>query len=195
VEHRAIARGSDPSDGGVPTKSARGARLASAAAALLLAAAVASYALALGDRPTRLALVLAALGFALVLAALLATWDDGLAAGPGLLTLAYTVSLTEGQQPLDRGAPLVAVGLVALVELGAWSLELRDGGEQSLLGRLPQLGLVFTGSLAASALVLAVGSIRREAGIGLFVLGAAAAAALLALIARPARGALLGRAD
>jgi len=120
------------------------------------------------------------------LAALLARWDDGLAAGPGLLALAYTVSLTNGMQsPLDRGAPLVAVGLVAIVEFGAWSLELRDGGERSLFGRLPQLGLGFVVALASSALVLAVGSIRSGAGIALFVLGAAAAAGLVALIAHP----------
>jgi hypothetical protein len=95
--------------------------------------------------------------------------------------------LTNGTQPLDRGAPLVAVGLVGIVELGAWSLELRDGGERSLFGRLPQLGLVFVGALASSALVLVVGSFRGGAGIVLFLLGAAAAAALLAMIAPPAR--------
>lgn len=128
------------------------------------------------------------IGAVLVLAALAAAWDDGLAAGPALLLVAYTLSLTSGRPTLDYSAPLVAAGLFALIELGSWSLELRDGAEQRPAARMPTLALLLLLALAASGLVLAVGSLRAGAGIGLWVVGAAAAAGLLALIAAPARG-------
>jgi hypothetical protein len=118
--------------------------------------------------------------------ALLAAWDDGLVAGPAVLLVAYAVSLGNSGTALDRGAPLVAVGLLAIVEFGSWSLELRDGAEEWPLARLPRLGVLLVAALGASALVLAVGGVRTDAGLALWALGAAAAIGLLILIARPA---------
>lgn len=124
----------------------------------------------------------------MVLAGLLGAWEDGLAAGPAVLVLGYALSLAPGHTPLDRGAPLVAVGLLAAVELGSWSLELRDGAEERPLAHLALVLALLAAAFAASLVVLAAGGLRTDAGIGLFVLGAAAALGLLALIARPARG-------
>jgi hypothetical protein len=123
-------------------------------------------------------------GVGLIVVALLVPWEDGLVAGPALLLVAYALSIAAGG--LDPVAPLVAVGLIAIVEFGSWSLELRDGAEERPLARLPSLFLLFGGAFVSSALVLAGGSIQAGAGLALWALGAAAAIGLLTLIARPA---------
>lgn len=128
---------------------------------------------------------LAALGgVALVLVGLLAAWDDGLVAGPALLLVAYALSVGDSGPALDRAAPLVAVALLGVVEFGSWSLELRDGAEERPLARVPSVFVLLAAALAASAIVLAAGGVRTEAGLALWVLGAAAAIVLLLLIAR-----------
>jgi hypothetical protein len=121
-------------------------------------------------------------GVALVLLAVLAAWDGGLVAGPALLLAAYAMSLADDGSALDWAAPLVAVGLLGVIEFGSWSLELRDGAEERPLVRLPSVCVVFGAAFAASAVVLAVGGIRTDAGLALWALGAAAAIGLLALI-------------
>ena len=139
-----------------------------------------------GDGPATLVVIAGAAGVAFVLAALLAAWDDGLTVGPVLLLLGYVLSLADGDIELDRAAPLFGIGLLAVVELGAWSLELRDGAEERPLARLPRLAVLLVAAGAVSTLVLAVGSLPIEAGLALWALGAAAAIGLLALIGRPA---------
>lgn len=137
---------------------------------------------------------LAALGgVALVLVGLLAAWDDGLVAGPALLLVAYALSVGDSGPALDRAAPLVAVALLGVVEFGSWSLELRDGAEERPLERLPAVTLLLGAAVAASAVVLAVGGIRTDAGLALWALGAAAAIGLLALIAHGGNPNTIGR--
>jgi hypothetical protein len=127
---------------------------------------------------------LAALGgVAAIILALVAAWDAGLVAGPALLLVAYALSVADNGTALDRAAPLVAVGLLGVVEFGSWSVELRDGAEEQPLVRLPAVFLLLGAALAASTLVLAVGGVRPDAGLMLWVLGAGAAIGLLALIA------------
>jgi hypothetical protein len=125
-------------------------------------------------------------GVVAIVFALVAAWDGGLVAGPALLLVAYALSVADGGEALDRAAPLVGVGLVGVVEFGSWSLELRDGAEEQPLVRLPAVFLLLGAALAASTLVLAVGGVRPDAGLMLWVLGAGAAIGLLALIALPA---------
>jgi hypothetical protein len=137
------------------------------------------------DESRGLAALAGIAGIALILVALLAAWDDGLVAGPALLLVAYALSLADHGEAVDRAAPLVAVGLLAVVELGSWSLELRDGAEERPLARLPAVLLLFLGAAAASTLVLVVGGVRTDAGLALWALGAAAAIGLLILIAQP----------
>jgi hypothetical protein len=122
-------------------------------------------------------------GGVVLLVALLSAWDAGLSLAPILLLLAYALSVGDDSAAVDWRAPLVAVGLLGVVEFGSWSLELRDGAEERPLARLPFVLLLFGGALAASALVLGIGGIRPDAGLALWALGAAAAIGLLALIA------------
>jgi hypothetical protein len=152
---------------------------------VLAADAVAVSIVIRAGRPTPLALLAAAVGVAFVVAALLVVWEDGLVAGPAFLLLAYGISLADNGTALDRTAPLVSVGLVAVVELGSWSLELRDGAEEQPLRRLPSIGLLLLTSLLASALVLVVGGVRPAGGIALWGIGALAAIGVLVLIRRP----------
>ena len=152
-----------------------------------MAAALAVYPSLAAGTETALVALVGGLGVACVVVALFAVWDDGLVAGASLLLLAYIAWLGFSHPPLDRSAPLVGVGLLALVELGSWSLELRDGGEERLLARISRVLLLLAATLAVSALVLAFGGVRADGGIALWVVGAAAAFALLALLTRAAR--------
>jgi hypothetical protein len=124
------------------------------------------------------------IGIGAMLAGLLAIWEDGLALGPAAIALGYALSVAPGNAALDRGAPLVAVGLLATVELGSWSLELRDGPEERLLRHLWRVLVLLVAAFAVSLVVLSVGDVRADAGIALFAVGAAAALGLFALLAR-----------
>jgi hypothetical protein len=126
------------------------------------------------------------IGLGALLAGLLALWEDGLTLGPAAIALGYGLSLAPGDTGLDRGAPLVAVGLLATVELGSWSLELRDGPEERLLPHLGRVLVLLVAAFAASLVVLSAGGIRADAGLALFAVGAAAALGLFALLAGPA---------
>jgi hypothetical protein len=189
---RGLAGGNDPSDRGVPTPRARRPRLASAAAALLLAGGLAARAAATATTGRGFVALAAGLGVALLLAGLLALWEDGLVAGALLLLAAYTLSLVTSKQPLDRTAPLVAAALLAIVDLGSWSLELDDGAEERPLSHLPTLGLLSLAAAATAAAVLAVGTASLGGGLGFWLIGTAAAAALLTMIARPTRSSEAG---
>ena len=89
---------------------------------------------------------------------------------------------------LDERAPLVAAALFVVAELAYWSLELRDavadepGAYARRLALVAALGL---GALAVGAGLLAV--VDAGGGIGLEVVGAAAAVAALAIVALAAR--------
>ncbi|HET6642506.1 MAG TPA: hypothetical protein VFG93_04460 [Gaiellaceae bacterium] len=146
---------------------------------------MAVYAVVHGGGPAPLALLAAAAGLALVLVALLAVWDDGLVAGPALLLFSYTLSLADSGAALDWAAPLVGAGLVAVVEFGSWSLELRDGAEEGSLRRLPAIVLLLAASTAAGAVVLAMGTMHPAGGPALWAVGALTAIGILVLIGRP----------
>ena len=124
------------------------------------------------------------IGICAMLAGLLALWDDGLALGPAAIALGYALSLAPDDVALDRGAPLVAVSLLAAVELGSWSLELRDGPEERMGIHLVRVVVLLAAAFTVSLIVLAVGGIQANAGIALYAVGAAAALGLFALIAR-----------
>jgi hypothetical protein len=126
------------------------------------------------------------IGLGALLAALLAVWEDGLALGPAAIALGYALSLAPGDVTLDRGAPFVAIGLLAAVELGSWSLELRDGPEERLRRHVGLVLVLLVAAFAASLVVLSAGGIRADAGLALFAVGAAAALGLFALLAGPA---------
>jgi hypothetical protein len=123
-------------------------------------------------------------GLALIAVALLAVWDNGLTYGPALLVVGYALSLSDNDTGVEWIAPLVAVALLTVVEFGAWSLELRDGAEERPLARLPAVSLLLVGGMAASSLIIAVDGLQLEGGLLFWIVGSAAALALLALISR-----------
>ncbi len=126
-------------------------------------------------------------GIVLVFAALVGLWEDGLVAGPALLLIAYAAALAVAHQALDPAAPIFGAGLLALVDLGSWSLELRESREVPPLHHLRTLLAVVIGALAASAAVLAAGELGTGGGIALWLLGAAAAGGIFTIL-RPTSG-------
>jgi hypothetical protein len=116
---------------------------------------------------------------------LLAIWEDGLVFGPAALLIAYAASVGDNGPGIDRAAPLVAVSLLAVVELGSWSLELRDGAEERPYARVPAVLLLLGAAAVVSTAILAVGGIRLDAGLALWAVGATAAIGLLVLVGRP----------
>jgi hypothetical protein len=183
MARRDLARGHRSLDGGVPTQHTRRPRLLTGAAALSVAAAVVAYP---AEHEVAVAAAVGGPGLLLILVALLGVWDDGLVAGAGLLLIAYAVSLSVGHLPYDPAAPVLAAALVALVDLGNWSLELRESNESPRFHHLRTLAVLACGGLASGAAVFAAGAARAGGGIALWLVGAAAAAALLVLI-RPRR--------
>jgi hypothetical protein len=121
---------------------------------------------------------------ALVSVALLGLWGDALTYGTALLVFGYALSLGDNDARVDWIAPLVALALLTIVEFGSWSLELRDGAEERPLARLPAVSVLLVAGVAASSVILAVGAVRLEGGLVFWVLGAAAALALLAMVSR-----------
>ena len=135
----AVARGDRSRDGGVPTKSSRRPRVATAVAALVAALACAAYPVVSGSLVNGLVPFACLIGIGAMLAGLLALWEDGLALGPAAIALGYALSLAPGDAALDRGAPARRRWPARRVELGSWSLELRDGPEERLLSHLARV--------------------------------------------------------
>jgi hypothetical protein len=99
----------------------------------------------------------------------------------------YAAQLGVDDEPLDVTAPVFAAGLIVAVELAYWSLDERDrvrGEPGDDLRRLAYVALLGVAALLAAAVLLALVDAVRARGLGIDVLGAAAAAlALLALVA------------
>jgi hypothetical protein len=152
---------------------------------VLLTAGLAAYCAATTHAVPGLVDLIAGFGVLLVVAAVFGVWEDGLTFGPALLLVAYTVSITADRQPIELSAAFVAGSLLALVDLGSWSLELGDGVEERPFAHLRTLVVLTVGAFAASLLVLLVGSATAGGGIGLWILGAAAALGLFLLLGRP----------
>jgi hypothetical protein len=96
---------------------------------------------------------------------------------------------------LDAGAPLYAAGLLILAELAYWSLELRGPGREEprvVVRRLAALGALAFLSLVLGAFVVVVTTAPLGGGLLWDIVGVAAAAATLAILARLARGATAG---
>jgi hypothetical protein len=121
-------------------------------------------------------------------------WASPVAWALALLAAAYALALAlrpEGAG-LDGGAPLVAAGLLLAGELGYWALDLRGPGheERDVVAR--RLGAVLALAALSAALgaaVAAAAGLEVSAGLAWNVIGIVAAAAVLAIVARLARGA------
>ena len=164
----------------------RGARIATGAAAVALAVGVAAHAGADGG----FVVATAGVGVLLIAAAVI------LARGPlvtwGLLGLAAAYAVTLADEPgVDGASPLVATGLLLVAELGYWSVELAATAREEAavaVRRLAALGALAAAALVLATFVLAATAVPLSSSTIWNAVGILAAAAVLALIARLARG-------
>jgi len=98
----------------------------------------------------------------------------------------YAAQLAVDDVPLDVAAPAFAAGLLVGAELAYWSLDERmrlEGEPGDDLRRLAYVAALGVGTLLVSSVLLVLADALRTRGLGIDLLGAAAAAlALLAVI-------------
>lgn len=129
------------------------------------------------------------LGVALLTGGLLLRLPAAVTVGLALVGATYGTVLAVENAPLDRRAPVVAATLFVAAELGWWSLELRERIAAEAGSHLRRLAFVLGLGLAALALaggLLALVDVVRVSGVGVIVLGAAAAVAV-GVLALPRR--------
>lgn len=154
----------------------------------MLAAGVAT----LPPRSDRLAPVVAAVGvLALVVlaGALAGRWAGLLPWALALAGAEYASFLVIREGTIDGYAPLYGAGLLLVAELAYWSVERGVPTGDGLL--LRRASLVAAAVLAAGGLggvILTMAELSVHGGLGLEILGVAAAVAALAVLARLARG-------
>ena len=107
-----------------------------------------------------------------------------------ILGTEYVALLGFEGEAIDLRAPLVAAALLAVAELGYWSLELRRAVADEAgtsLRRLALLALLLLGVLGLGVVLLTVVEAVSAGGPGVDALGAVAAVGALALLALAAR--------
>jgi len=107
-----------------------------------------------------------------------------------LLGTEYIALLAFEGEALDTRAPIVAAALLAVAELGYWSLELRGPVADEAGTSLRRLGLLAAllfGVLALGVVLLALVEAVAAGGPAVDLLGAVAAVGALALLALAAR--------
>ena len=118
-------------------------------------------------------------------------WTSGVAWTLALLAAEYALALSVGDdRSVDAAAPIYAAGLLLLAELSYWSIELRIGGREDaalMLRRLGALAALAVVSVALGTVVIAATAVSLRTGLLWDALGAAAAVATLAIVARLAR--------
>ena len=138
------------------------------------------------------------LGVLAALAAVALGWASAIPAALVLLATEYVLGIGAGrghEDVLEPAAPLVAAGLLLVAELAYWSLELRGPGREEptvLLRRLVALVVVTVLAVALGAFVVVVTAAPLGGGLAWDVVGVAAAAATLAVVAVLARRDLRG---
>ena len=137
----------------------------------------------------------AAVGGAAVVVLALSLWlgsASGVAWTLALLAGEYALGLRlgDGDERVDAAAPFYAAGLLLLAELAYWSLELRVPGREDaglMVRRLAALGGLALASVALGTFVVAATAVSLSSGLLWDAIGAAAAVATLAFLARLAR--------
>jgi hypothetical protein len=107
-----------------------------------------------------------------------------------LLGAGYVALLGFEGEALDTSAPLVGGALLAIAELGYWSLELRGSVADeagTYLRRLALLAALVAAATTLGVVLLALVEVVRAEGPAVDALGALAAVAALALLALAAR--------
>jgi hypothetical protein len=107
-----------------------------------------------------------------------------------LLGAPYVARLGFEADALDTRAPLIAALLLAVAELGYWSLELRGtiaDEPGTYLRRIALLAALFVGTIVAGTGILALVAVVATRGIAVDVVGVVAAAGAMALLVLAAR--------
>jgi hypothetical protein len=102
----------------------------------------------------------------------------------------YGAQLALDDAPLDAAAPLFAAVAFLVVELGYWSIEESEGAKGEPGNSLRRVALVAAMGLCAlvvGSLLLALVDLIRAGGLAVDLVGAAAAAAVLAAVVLLAR--------
>ena len=135
---------------------------------------------------------LAALAVLLLIAGVASRLAVAIPLAVGLLGAEYVTLLGVEGEALDTRAPVVAAALLAVAELGYWSLELRGGVDDELgsyLRRIALLaGMLLGVAMLGTGLLALVAAVQAE-GPAVDVLGAVAAIGALTLLALAARSA------
>jgi hypothetical protein len=135
-------------------------------------------------------LAVGGLGLVVLLGGLVLRWSGALAVGVALLGAQQAVRLELGPDRLDTWIPLVAGALLLVAELAWWSIEARVPAWSApwLPGRrLVTILVSCAGATAVAGVVAVAGGAQLAGGFGLELLGIAAAAAAVAVVAFVAR--------
>jgi hypothetical protein len=131
-----------------------------------------------------------AVAFLALVAAIVLGWSALAAVAAALAGGLYGVELAIADAPLDVAAPAVAAALLLCVELAYWSLEERmrwRGEAGDGLRRVALVALLGVAALLVAAALLVLVDAVRARGLALDLLGALAAAAVLATVFAVAR--------
>jgi hypothetical protein len=126
-----------------------------------------------------------ALAFVALVAGIVLGWAPLLPLAAALAGGLYAAELAIADAPLDVAAPAVAAGLLLCTELGYWSLEERTrwlGEVGDGLRRAAFVALLGVAAFLVAATLLTLVDAVRARGLALDLVGAAAAAAVLAMI-------------
>jgi hypothetical protein len=180
--------------GGVLVQASRAsvARLATAAGAVATALGLAVYGAAAAEHSGEPLAAAGGLGVVAMLAAVTLGWNAAVPAALVLLAAEYLAGIGTGghEELLEPAAPLVAGALLLAAELAYWSLELRGPGHEErelVLRRLVALGVLTVLAIALGSFVVVVTAAPFGGGLAWDVVGVAAAAATLAVVALLAR--------
>jgi hypothetical protein len=113
-----------------------------------------------------------------------------LLAGVVLLGSEQAVRLATGRETVDPWTPAYAAALLLVAELAWWSIEPRTAAwsqPEAVVRRLAVVTGVCVGAALLAALVVLAAGAPFEGGVGLELVGVAAAAAAVAVIAVVAR--------
>ena len=168
-----------------------GTRLATGVGSIACLVAVAVLPLTRGDDQFQRAdLRVAAVAAVVLVAAVVHGWAWLIPASITVVGGAYAAELAIDDARLDLAAPLVAVGLALAAELAYWSLDERckaTGDVGQGLRRAALVALVGVVALVLAAALLVLVDEVRTRGLGLDLVGALAAAAVLATVLVAAR--------
>ena len=143
-----------------------------------------------------LLLALGGAGLVWLLAGLALRWSAALATGVAFLGAEQAVRLATARSSVDPWTPAYAAALLLVAELAWWSIEPRVAAwsqPEAVVRRLITLVGVFAGAGLLAAPIVLVAGAPLEGGIGLELVGVAAASAAVGVIAAVARRPVRGR--